>query len=84
MRKSVQTAAFFLSMLIVGFTALLAQAADSAAAKPGEGNLTDYMMSYVLVMLGIVLGVLVVANTSNRRSRERPAGYVEKNIMAED
>ena len=34
----------------------------------------DYMLSYLVVILGIVLGLLVVAKASNRRDRERPAG----------
>jgi hypothetical protein len=42
------------------------------------------MLSYLVVVLAIVLGLLVVAKTSSRRDRDRPAGYVEKNIMAED
>ena len=41
------------------------------------------MLSYLVVILAIVLGMLVVAKASNRRDRERPAGYVEKNIMAD-
>jgi len=45
--------------------------------------MTAYMLSYMLVVLGIVLGMLVVAKAANRRDRERPSGYVEKNIMAE-
>ena len=46
--------------------------------------MSDYMLSYLVVILGIVLGLLVVAKASNRRDRERPAGYVEKNIMADE
>ena len=46
--------------------------------------MTDYMLSYLVVILGIVLGLLVVAKTSSRRDRERPAGYVEKNFGAEE
>ena len=42
------------------------------------------MLSYLIVILGIMLGLLVVARASNRRDRERPAGYVEKNLMGDD
>jgi heme/copper-type cytochrome/quinol oxidase subunit 2 len=63
-----------------------ALAADPPAPDPAEagGGISDYMLSYLVVILGIVLGLLVVAKASNRRDRERPAGYVEKNIMADE
>ena len=60
-----------------------ALAADSAAPKPAEGGMSDYMLSYMIVIAGIVLGLLVVARSSHRRDRDRPAGYVEKNLMAD-
>ena len=64
--------------------AACAVAAEPPAPKPPEGGMTDYMLSYLVVILGIVLGLLVVAKASNRRDRVRPAGYVEKNLMADD
>jgi len=84
MLRILQTFLFFLSATVVWFlatTQALAQA--PAAPKPEESGLTDYMLSYMVVILGIVLGLLVVAKTSSRRDRERPAGYVEKNILAD-
>jgi heme/copper-type cytochrome/quinol oxidase subunit 2 len=78
-----KTVTFFLATAIAWFAAVQAQAADSGG-KPGEGNATDYLISYLVVVLGIVLGVLLVANVSHRRSREGPAGYVEKKIVSED
>jgi predicted permease len=78
-----QKLVFFLSAFAVGFAAVLAQAADSAGGKPEEG-VTDYMLSYLVVILGLALGVLVVAKASNRRDRGGPTGYVEKNLAAED
>ena len=53
-------------------------------AKKEEGSLNDYVLSYLLVILGVVLGLLVVAKASSRRDRDRPAGYVEKNILGDD
>ncbi len=79
-----QTFVFFLSTFAVWLVATQTLAADSAGGTPAEGGMTEYMLSYVVVLLGIVLGLLVVAKASNRRDRERPAGYVEKNIMADE
>jgi hypothetical protein len=65
----------------------LATAAQALAAEPpkkDEGNMNDYMLSYLVVILGIILGLLIVAKTSSRRDRDRPAGYVEKKIMGDD
>jgi hypothetical protein len=61
-----------------------AVAQPSSPTPKAEEGITDYTLSYMVVVLGIVLGLLVVAKTSNRRDRERPAGYVEKNIMADE
>lgn len=75
---------YFLAVAAVWLGATsLALAADSGGGKGSDG-MTDYMLSYLVVILGIVLGLLVVAKASNRRDRERPAGYVEKNIMADE
>ena len=76
--------ASFLSASVVWLIATSqALAADLPPPKPAEGGATDYMLSYLIVLLGIVLGMLVVAKASNRRDRDRPAGYVEKNLMAD-
>jgi len=76
------------SFLLVSAAWLIATAQALAAAPPPinkEGGGDDfegaYLLAYMVVVLGIVLGMLVVAKTSNRRDRDRPAGYVEKNIM---
>ncbi len=74
----------FLSASVIWLVATTqALAVDPPSTKPPEAGLSDYMLSYLVVVLGIVLGLLVVAKASNRRDRDRPAGYVEKNIMAD-
>jgi hypothetical protein len=83
MRRILQAFLFFLSataIWLIAATQALAQA--PGATKPPEPSATDYMLSYLVVVLAIVLGLLVVAKTSSRRDRERPAGYVEKNLGA--
>lgn len=61
--------------------------ASSALAQPntpatsgGSGSGTEYVLPYMVVILSLVLGLMVVARGSNRRDRERPAGYVEKKL----
>jgi heme/copper-type cytochrome/quinol oxidase subunit 2 len=73
---------FLSAMAIWLFAATQALAAD--APNPPESGFTDYILSYLVVVLGIVLGMLVVAKASGRRDRERPAGYVEKNLLREE
>ncbi len=83
--RILQTFVFFLfafAVWLIAATQALAQA--PSPPKPAEGGTMDYMLSYLVVILAIVLGLLVVAKASNRRDRERPAGYVEKNIMADE
>ncbi len=87
MNRTLHVLQVFVSLVMSAAIWLIAAAPALAAdppAKPAEGGLTDYMLSYLVVVLAIVLGLLVVAKTSTRRDRDRPAGYVEKNIMAED
>jgi hypothetical protein len=38
----------------------------------------------MVVILAIVLGLLVVARSSSRRERERPAGYVGKDYTEDE
>jgi hypothetical protein len=45
-------------------------------AKSGGGG-GAWVLSYFLVLLGVVLGMLVVCRTSTRRDRPRPEGYTE-------
>ena len=83
--RFLQPLAAFVSALavwLVAATRVFAQ--EPPTVKSADGGMTEYMLSYLVVILAIVLGLLVVAKASNRRERERPAGYVEKNLMAED
>jgi hypothetical protein len=73
--------------LVVGCWAALygTALAETTLEKPGEGGkITDYTTSYALVILGIGLGLLFVLHGSTRRERERPEGYVAKEIMKEE
>ena len=53
------------------------------APKTG-GGATDYTLGYFLLILGVVLGLLFVLHTSNRRERDKPEGYVAKNILKDE
>jgi membrane protein implicated in regulation of membrane protease activity len=77
----------------LGFAAVWLSIAAHAFAQPassgsGSGSAQasgmDYTFSYVIVILAVVLGVMVIARTSNRRDRQSVGGYVEKNIMKEE
>jgi len=90
MNRTLRIAQVVVSFFLASAVSLVATLQAVAAAQPpinkeggGEGA-GDYMLSYLVVVLGIVLGLLVVAKTSNRRDRDRPAGYVEKNIMSDE
>lgn len=84
--RILQTFVSFLSTFAVWLIATTqALAADAPAPAPkSEESLTDYTLSYMVVIMGVVLGLLVVAKTSSRRDRDRTAGYVEKNLMADE
>jgi heme/copper-type cytochrome/quinol oxidase subunit 2 len=75
-----QALAFLLAFTSAWFVDATWAFAEPPAAAGAGGGSGDYMLSYMVVILGIVLGLLVVAKSSNRRDRERPAGYVEKNF----
>jgi hypothetical protein len=61
-----------------------AQPNQPASSGGGSGDSMSYMLPYMVVILALVLALLVVARTSSRRERERPAGYVEKKIMEDE
>jgi len=58
--------------------------ADRTPEAPSEGSVTDYTMGYFVVFLGIALGLLSVLRASNRREREKPQQYQERNLLAQE
>ena len=84
MLRILQTFVSFLSTFAVWLIATTQALAADAPAPKSEESLTDYTLSYMVVIMGVVLGLLVVAKTSSRRDRDRTAGYVEKNLMADE
>ena len=61
-----------------------AQANQPSSSGGGGGSGMEYTVPYMVVILALVLGLVVVARSSSRREREKPAGYVEKNIMDDE
>lgn len=52
-------------------------------AKDGEKSESSggsWVLSFFLVLLGIVLGMLVVCRTSTRRDRVKPEAYVKDKV----
>ncbi len=88
MNRTPQIFQAFVSFLSATAVWLLAAtqalAADPPKANQESGGAGDYMLSYLVVVMGIALGLIVVAKNSSRRDRERPAGYVEKNLAGDE
>jgi heme/copper-type cytochrome/quinol oxidase subunit 2 len=56
------------------------------AVKEEDSGMTGsgaYVFAYMLFILGIVLGLMVVCRSANRRDRARPEDYVES-ALTED
>ncbi|MGA2621027.1 MAG: hypothetical protein ABSF26_25670 [Thermoguttaceae bacterium] len=49
-----------------------------------QSSLFEYPVAYFFVALGMALGMLILLRPNNRRERDRPAQYVEKNILTKD
>jgi uncharacterized membrane protein (DUF485 family) len=64
-------------------SAALAQGTASAPAQSSTTGTGAYVFGYGLVMLGIVLGLLFVCRTSNRRDRARPEVYGQPKVIEE-
>lgn len=80
--RTLKLAAVAVMCWTVSCSVLLAAEDDpSKSANKGSG---DYTLAYFLLILGVVLGMLVVLRSSNRRDRESPEGYVQKNILTEE
>jgi len=88
MNRTLRILQAFLSFLRATAVWLVATTQALAAEPPktntSEGGVSDYMLSYLIVVMGIVLGLLVVAKSSSRRDRERPSGYVEKHLAGDE
>jgi heme/copper-type cytochrome/quinol oxidase subunit 2 len=74
---------------LLGWLAVHAAAlAEVPAAKPKEGESVGsmtYVMAYGLVIFGVVLGMLFVCRSSNRRDRAKPEVFGEsKSLLKED
>jgi hypothetical protein len=81
--SSVLRAARFACLIIVcwatGLTTALAQGTTESGASS-----TDYTLAYFLVGFPVILGLLVTLRGSNRRKRDRPEQYVEKNFLGKN
>ena len=70
--------------LLVGL--LATTAAWAQMPKPGPKEDTSmtgsgaYVWGYMLLILGLALGLMVVCRSANRRDRARPEDYVESGI----
>jgi len=56
-------------------------ARDTGTPEKKEGS---FLLSYMLVVMGVTLGMLVVCKSSRRREREKPEGYEERKKLLED
>ncbi|MBN2577902.1 MAG: hypothetical protein JXB10_02845 [Pirellulales bacterium] len=66
-------------VLVWGCWAMSASAvwARGEAEKSARSNTQGWILPYILVVLGIALGMLVVCKSSGRRDRAKPEGYGE-------
>jgi hypothetical protein len=51
--------------------------AKEGSTSEGGGGETSWVMSYFIVLLAVVLGMLVVCRSSSRRDRVKPEAYSE-------
>jgi len=72
---------------LVGWLAVYGVALAQVPAKPKEGESLGsgvYVMAYFLVIFGIVLGMLFVCRSSNRRERARPEQFTESKVFKQE
>lgn len=75
----------FVLLVLASWAAVVETAlADRAEDTPPSGGFTDYTVAYFLVLMGIMVGLLLVLRSSNRREEEGPQQYVEKNVVKEE
>jgi heme/copper-type cytochrome/quinol oxidase subunit 2 len=73
--------------LLVGWLTVAAASAQVLKVTPkddsGVTGSGAYVFAYMLFILGIVLGLMVVCRSANRRDRARPEDYVESALSEE-
>jgi len=69
-------------VLTYGFAFAQHGAQPAAPAKSSTTGTGAYVMAYLLVILGIALGMLFVCRSSGRRDRARPEVYGETKVAA--
>jgi hypothetical protein len=52
--------------------------------KPADNKSSGFVLPYILVILGIALGMLVVCKSSGRRDRAKPEAYSEGKESGEE
>lgn len=62
---------------VLGGWAGSAMAQEAAPGPPPDAEAPGYSLPYGVVMMGIVLGLLFVLNSSHRRDRAKPEVYGE-------
>jgi len=74
-------------VLVAGWlaaTATWAQAQKLTGKEDATTTATGpYVWAYMLLILGLALGLLVVCRSANRRDRARPEDYVETGLHEE-
>lgn len=63
--------------ILSGWAASALAQEGAAAGPPPDAEPPGYSLPYGVVMMGIVLGLLFVLNTSRRRDRAKPEVYGE-------
>jgi heme/copper-type cytochrome/quinol oxidase subunit 2 len=83
LRRFGRRAAAGLTLLVGWLAATAAWAQVKPPAKDDNAGTTAsgaYVWGYMLFILGIVLGLLVVCRSANRRDRARPEEYAESTL----
>ncbi|NQU20650.1 MAG: hypothetical protein HQ567_05155 [Candidatus Nealsonbacteria bacterium] len=79
--KKIKLAALAVVCWLAVYAPALAQAKPEEEEEGGSGN---WMMSYGLVLLGIVLGMLVVCRSSHRRDRAQQEMFADSDEELDD
>jgi hypothetical protein len=83
--RSVWRTLMSVALVLAGWCGACSMAlAQKPGAPPESTASTDYTIAYFLLILGVALGLVFVLKSSNRRDRDRPEGYVEKNVLKQE